>query len=599
MPRQSLRRLLIGLFQDASPVEWGIACAALLLVIQYGLLPREAFFAPDEGMRVIVSRNLYPESVFTGIIRYENQPIDPRIEFAPYFGAWFSVTPQPALKVSYPIVWFAALIAPLYALGGVALAQAFPLVCGVMAGLLAGWILQQMAGKGAATLGVIVVMLGIPSSLYSFLLWEHQLALALCLLALACCLDYQARRRAFVAVIGGAAATLACALRVETLFVVAPALLLIGWEQFRAAEAPARKRVMAIGAAMAAVGLLAGVYWLIARETPYRLPALAPAMTPAQIERAGLQVMRVFVGYDASPATSIALLGTLGIGGIALFAARRNSAARAGIVAGALIVVALITALSILRVEPFRVVNPGLLCGAPLLVLAVLPQVGEDARLRFLRRTLMIVLIGFVAGAFLTPRLASRAGGVMAQIGSSWGSRYFLALYPLMAVAALAALAGWMRAIRQTGRPALTMALGAGVALSLATGMLVNVIGLTRIQTDKQIVLAGCQAVWQTQAAVLVTDDWWRAPECAARTGPAYLLAQSEAVLPALRQSLAGIENARGGELTLGYASQSGRLSLEAVVAGLQPCFTVSRRPDAAGAVVELSLNMDSESCAR
>lgn len=599
MPRRSLHGLLFGLLREVSPVEWMIACAALLFVIQYGLLPREAFFAPDEGMRVIVSRNLYAESIFTGIIRYENQQIDPRLEFAPYFDQWFSVVPGPALKVSYPIVWFAALIAPLHALGGVTLAQVFPLLCGALAGLLAGRILQPISGRGAATLGVIVVMLGIPSSLYSFLLWEHQLALALCLLALACYLDYQARRRAFVAVIGGAAATLACALRIETLFVVAPVLLLIGWEQFRAAEAPARKRVMAIGAAVAAVGLLAGVYWLIARETPYRLPALAPAMTPAQLERAGLQVMRVFVGYDASAATSVALLAALGIVGIALFAARRNSAARGGIVAGALIVVALITALSILRVEPFRVVNPGLLCGAPLLVLAVLPQPGEDARLRFLRRALMIVFIGFAAGAFLTPRLASRAGGVMTQIGSSWGSRYFLALYPLLALAALAALAGWMRAIRQTGRPALMMALGAGVALSLAIGMLVNVIGLTRMQTDKQIVLAGCRAMWQTQASILVTDDWWRAPECAARTAPAYLLVQSESMLPALRQSLAGIENAREGELTLGYASRSGRLSFETLVAGLQPCFTVSQKPDVAGAVVELSLNMGSESCAR
>ncbi len=603
MPRQPLRRLLPGLIREVSPVEWAIACAILLVIVQYGLLPREVFFAPDEGMRIIVSRNLRPESIFTGVIRYENQHIDPRIEFAPYFDQWFNVAPGPELRVSYPIVWFAALIAPLYALGGIALAQAFPLLCGVLTGLLAGRILHQIAGRGTATLGVVAVMLAIPSALYSFLLWEHQLALALCLLALACYVEYETCGRARVLVVGAAAATLACALRVETLFVVAPALLAIGWDQFSAAEAPGRRRVAIVGAVTLAVGLLLALYWFIVRDTPYRLPVLAPALSPAQLERMGAQVMRVFVGYDASPATSVALLCVLVIGVGALIVWRRDPALCAGIGAGVLISTALITALSILRIEPFRVVNPGLLCGAPLVVLAILPA--GDTRLRFLRRAFVLVFAGFVVGAFLTPRLASRAGGVMTQIGSTWGSRYFLALYPLMAIVALASLMSWMRAVRQTGEPAAqdrpqlraasAIALGVGVALSLATGILVNTLGLTRIETDKGIVLPGCRAAWQTEANILVTDDWWRAPECAAQPAPAYLLIQSEAMLPALRQSLFD-----SGIVELAYASQSGRLSLQSLVDGLAPCFLVTRPPETSSpgnAVIKLSLVPRTESC--
>jgi hypothetical protein len=285
-------------------------------------------------------------------------------------------------------------------------------------------------------------------------------------------------------------------------------------------------------------------------------------------------------------------------------AARRNPTACAAVGAGALIVTTLITALSILRVDPFRVVNPGLLCGAPLLVLSILPQAGEDARLRFLRRALLMIFAGFVVGAFLTPRLASRAGGVMAQVGSTWGSRYFLALYPLMAVVALANLMSWMRAIRQTDAPAAqerpraatAIALGAGVALSLATGILVNTIGLTRIDADKSIVLPGCQAAWRAEADALVTDDWWRAPECAAQSGPAYLLIQTPEMLPALRQSLFD-----RGELELAYASQSGHISLESLVAGLDPCFVVNRLPDVVGdnsaPVIRLSLTPRAGSC--
>lgn len=607
MSRQPLHRLLIDLLREVSPIEWVIACATLLFIVQYGLLPRDVFFSPDEGMRVIVSRNLQPESIFTGIIRYENRQLDPRLEFVPYFDQWFTVAPGPELRVSYPIVWFAALIAPLHTLSGVALAQALPLLCGALAGLLAGRILHRLSGKGAATLGVIAVMLAIPSSLYSFLLWEHQLALALCLLALACYVEYETRRRALVVVIGAAAATLACALRIETLFVVAPALLCIGWEQFTAAEAPVRRRVVVVGVAAAAVGLLAVLYWLIARDTPYRLPVLAPALSPAQLERVGLQVIRVFVGYDASTTTSISLFGALGIAGIGLCAARRNPIACAGTGAGALIVTALITALSILRIEPFRVVNPGLLCGAPLVVLAILPagsEAGGDTRLRFLRRALMMIFVGFVVGAILTPRLASRAGGVMTQVGSTWGSRYLLALYPLMAVVALANLMSWMRAVRQTDAPATqgrlraagAIAPGVSVALSLATGILVNTIGLTRIQADKSIVLPGCRAAWQTEAGALVTDDWWRAPECAAHPAPAYLLIRSTDMLPALRQSIFD-----SGELELAYASHSGRLSLESLVDGLAPCFLVTRLPETSSspgsAVTRLSLAPRTESC--
>ena len=607
MTRQPLRRLVIGLLREVSPVEWVIACATLLLVVQYGLLPRDAFFSPDEGMRVIVSRNLQAESIFTGIIRYENRPIDRHLEFVPYFDQWFNVAPGPELQVSYPIVWFAALIAPLYAPGGVALAQTFPLFCGALAGLLAGRILHQIAGKGAATLGVIAVMLSLPSSLYSLLLWEHQLALALCLLALACYVEYQTRRRVPVAVVGAAAATLACALRIETLFVVAPALLWIGWEQFTAAAAPLRRRIVVLGAATASVGLLAALYWFIARDTPYRLPALAPALSPAQLERSALHIIRVFVGYDASPATTTTLLCALGIGGGALFARRRDPVLCAAIGAGALIAAALITALSILRIEPFRVVNPGLLCGAPLVVLAILPagpQTADDTRLRFLRRALMIIFVGFAAGAFLTPRLASRAGGVMAQVGSTWGSRYFLALYPLMAVVALTNVVSWMRALRHTDAPAArdrsraasAIALSAGLGMALATGMLVNVIGLTRIDADKRIVLPGCQAGWQAGAEALVTDDWWRAPECAAHTAPAYLLVQSSEMLPALRQSLFD-----SGTVELGYASQSGRLALESLVQSLEPCFVVRRLPAVSGSpanpVTRLSLTRKADPC--
>ena len=316
----------------------------------------------------------------------------------------------------------------------------------------------------------------------------------------------------------------------------------------------------------------------------------------------------MFIGYDASAVTSVALLSVLFAGGIAVLALRHDLTACLGVVAGVLIVTALITVLSVLRVEPFRLVNPGLLCGAPLLALAVLPdsaQTEGDTRLRFLRRALLTVFIGFVAGAFLTPRLASRAGGVMVQIGSTWGSRYFLVLYPLMAVVALVKLTALLRAAQQTpmtaaraGAPSVSVAaFGAGLAMALAAGLLVNVIGLTRIDADKRIVLKECRAMWQADADVLVTDDWWRAPECAGQTRPAYLLVQSPLALLDLRRALFD----SSAELELAYASRSGRLTLQTLTESLGACFTVKRLPDtrstSAGLVTRLSLVRRTAQC--
>ncbi|MCS7061260.1 MAG: hypothetical protein RMN25_08830, partial [Anaerolineae bacterium] len=304
---------------------------------------------------------------------------------------------------------------------------------------------------------------------------------------------------------------------------------------------------------------------------------------------------------------TLALFGVLGIGGAALLAARGNVIARAGIGAGILIAVTAVTALSILRVEPFRMTNPGLLGGSPLAVLAVLPAgivTVKTPSLRFLRPAIAVILVGFVVGAFLMPRLASRAGGVMVQIGSTWGSRYFLMLYPLLALVALTHVTAWLRAVQhgdassvqRRWRTAGAVALGAGISVSLIGSFLVNGVGLARMITDKSIVWAGCQAVWRTEAPVLVTDDWWLAPECAARPTLAYLLVENPDMLPILTSNLYA-----AGTTQLAYASQTGRLSLNALIASLERCFlvqTVQGQPAGQqGGPVVLNLTPRSPTC--
>ena len=573
-----------------------IACTALLAVVQYGLIPRDVFFSPDEGMRVIVGRNLRPDSIFSGLIHYENRSIDPGLEFVPYFEQWFDVAPGPELRVSLPIVWFAALISPLLAIGGVNLAQVFPLVCGALAGYLAGRILLRVSRKSIAVVGVVAVTLAVPSSLYSLLIWEHQLVLALCLFALAGYVEYQTRRRWAWLLVSAITLVAACALRIETIFVAAPAVMWLGMEQAASLRHSIRKRLVVAGAVGVGLALLGGVYWFIAQDSPYRWLVVAATLDADRLERGALQVMRVFAGYGTSATTSVSLVGALLAGCIAFACARRYPAARVIIGATLLLVTTVITVLSILHIEPFQVMNPGLLSGAPLLILALLPT--GDEPLRFLRRALIFVFVGFAAGALVIPSLAARAGNVMTQVGSTWGSRYFLALYPLMAMVALANIAQWNRA-GVDGRPIAkwgTAGLWFAVILSIAAGILVNAVGLTRIQVDKNIVLPGCQAGWQAGVGVMVTDDWWRAPECAAHAAPSYLLARSTRALASLR---AALFDSRVVELT--FAARSGHVSLDALTEALETCFVVHQSQtlpgERLGNVVRLDLTPRADTC--
>jgi hypothetical protein len=295
---RSILHSMAGLILTTSPYEWVLACTVLLFLIQYALLPRQLFFAPDEGMRIIASRSLRSDSLFTGLIDYQGQWIDMRFQYVPYYQTWFSVVPGPELRLNHSQILFGTLIALFERLGGVNLAQALPILCGAFCGLCTANILTRVARKGIAILGVIVVMLALPSALYSFLVWEHQLVLTLCLLALWCYLSYQANQRGWLLALSIASLVLACVLRVETIFVVAPAILLLGWQQMGqwATRSPAVKALIVL-LVIALIAALGGVYVLLSRYIPGRIPQPSVDWSPQQYLNA---VNRRFVPADGA-----------------------------------------------------------------------------------------------------------------------------------------------------------------------------------------------------------------------------------------------------------------------------------------------------------
>lgn len=100
-----------------------------------------------------------------------------------------------------------------------------------------------------------------------------------------------------------------------------------------------------------------------------------------------------------------------------------------------------------------------------------------------------------------------------ADVGIIWGPRHFLAIYPLLAVLALAALRDLWRG---TGQPAVRRALGAAAAVLVLLGAAVEVQGvrlLARKEAGTERILAAVRAA---PGEAVVTDAYWLTEELAA-----------------------------------------------------------------------------------
>ena len=561
-PSSGLLRKLAAYLLSFTPYEWVIACTVLLFCIQFVFLPRQTFFSPDEGMRLIASRSLRADSLFTSLIHYQGQWLDTQIQLAPYFSAWFTVLPGPELLLNYSHILYGVLLAPFVALGGVAGAQILSILCSALMGLCAAGILQRTAGHGIAVLGAICLMLILPSALYAFLVWEHTLTLALFLLAVWCYLTWQSKPRVALLILSAGSLLLACVLRIEMAFVIAP-VLIWAFGRWPHQSRNQRIRIWSVTALMLiAMGI---IYWWLTTYTPQRLPRLTLNFDALWFQRADKAVRYFVAGYGATDATLIGLLVIVAIGSFALWVFRHQPTTTIVLATSTILLTSIFDALSLLNIPPFGVTNPGLLGSAPILLAAILFPGSTRTPLHFLRRGFLTVIAGYLIGTVFFSSLAFRAASVMSQIGSTWADRYFLVLYPLAGLVALQTVLGWLGLpARHWGR----LLLGIAVGVSFGVGIMGNLMGLSRIADDKQLVAAACQPIWQSDAQVVITDDWWRAEECAADARQTYLLIADAKLLPALNQTLW-----RSGTDQFIFASRDGILPLQMLQDSLSQCY--------------------------
>src|SRR5262245_10872557 len=206
---------------------WAVAAAILVLAVYAAVLsimPKEAFWSPDEGAKFIQAHSIAWRNGFQYAIPYGAARLDPEYAFYPTrcrFEDIYPVQhPDGTVGFHWPI-WF-PLVTSLFAraFGPVGL-YVIPLVSGWLVAVLAGYFIAAWS-PALAPVAILAVGLATPIAFFSLTFWEHTLATLLALIALAVVVAAPPRRRQWTVWVILPILLVAAVLRVElSLFGVA------------------------------------------------------------------------------------------------------------------------------------------------------------------------------------------------------------------------------------------------------------------------------------------------------------------------------------------------------------------------------------------
>jgi len=543
---------------------WNIVAAAVVLAVlgaSLAMMQREVFWSPDEGGKFFALASVRWDGGLAYGLPYHGRAVDPELRFAPRGPGEANEPPEAfpypregadgRIQWHWP-PWFPLASRPLFAAFGVSGVYLLPLLSGWLIALASGWIAHALAPRLAAP-AMLVVGLATPVWFYSLTFWEHTLAAAAGVLAIAFLVHGAPRsRRTLLAMLPpllmaallriemlafGVTAVLAWALRdaVETVqptarrhagSAVAPSAAHVanmtraGTESLfdtgeRTGGAPARqdgrtawRPWLAAGLAVGLIALLwlAAASWLAPRQSVFftAIPAhAADALTNlSNLPRAAVGLL-VNSAVDEGPVVPAAWTAAAAVALAACFVApflRAVWLEACVLVPG---LAGLLTfSLTLAALEPSYRSLHAFFPIAPFTAFWLFAW--RDARGGARRDTLVrAAALYFVAGsAVLFAYRIDLHGHVVS--GLEWGSRYLLALYPLLAILALAAVDGYVR----SPRPAwLRGTVGGLMACLIAAAVLLESRGVA--------VLAGNHALFATWNRVLrdddriVTDVWW------------------------------------------------------------------------------------------
>jgi hypothetical protein len=348
---------------------------------------------------------------------------------------------------------------------------------------------------------VLITGLTTPILIYSILLWEHTLSIALSLGAVLLIIEQEETPRRWEAVLSGVLAALAASVRKELLLLAA----LLGLVMvLRVIETGQWRRPLAWRAVCqwgVVFAVVFGAYVLLNYlQTGFLVPAEISINTPPAYSsevyilkhglnsivsfvfdpyygpRGGLLIIAVlvYIGASASPPTPV----------------RR---------------VLQLVALIVLAIGVFTFKPEGRLYGvlsvSPFLVLGLTP-VGESERTARVARELVLISIGFFTLAMLGLGLFTSKGPI---IQAEWGSRYFLPVFPLGVPLALMALQGLRKCSPQSWLTRVHFGVGV-LLIGLSTYLLV--LGVAQIHNALTRITRRSVAMLVLPEKHIVSDLW-------------------------------------------------------------------------------------------
>lgn len=491
----------------ASSAAWAagaVLLAALVYLVTLVFLPKQGFWLIDNGNKFLQMRALIESGYRSAVIPCPGQALDPKFDFNPLPFPFSVVKAGRLYSIFCPV--FALLSSLPYRAFGFTGLYVLPFLAslGTLAGVFA---LGRLLGLGTRSraAAVLLAALGTPLWFYSVNFWEHIVAVCLLTWAIVLCLTYRSSGQVRHIMGGGALAALAVYFRDE-LYLFLPVLLgavLLQLPRERWVDAGFRfieagvfalvplwclntyytgspmgfhlgehigtshgllghlgDRYTVFYRLLAALHIQDSISWVIA------LPYLALYLRNPQLARERFQVAVPVACLLATASFGVTLSGYLATTGTA-------------------------------HGPIWTMLNANSLFSAsPLLILAFLRLRGDEEAATA-RKALWLIALGY-------PLLYCMVAPSLGTYSTHWGNRFFLMLYPLLALLCVANLAAWLRTLPR--RRVLSLA-AVGLAAVASLGAQVYSINLLyRAQ------LYSCRlnrVVGQAPEEVVVTNSWF------------------------------------------------------------------------------------------
>ena len=195
---------------------WTTAALSLAAGVYIGLaffyLPPGAYWSPDIGYKRLQAENVRFTPWLDLAIEYPGAWIDPGLKYVPFRNTFYYLW-QGRIHFAQPPA-MAVLASPFVALFGDRGERVMPLLAGLISLRLAAQLMRAV-GAEPVWIGIVIAALATPVMIYSLFLWEHILAVALGLGAVALALQRPEARSRQDWILGGLLAGLAASARKE------------------------------------------------------------------------------------------------------------------------------------------------------------------------------------------------------------------------------------------------------------------------------------------------------------------------------------------------------------------------------------------------